>query len=353
MNIEVWLLPWLLGLLFLYLWVQRDTARHPESELKHSLAGSFFKLPDSFKTRFSFLPKVLFYSGLCLLSLAFLDPHSFIPREGKKGGIAPDPKEGRILLLAGDQSGSMRETSEGRMSKLDLMKQEMAWLINKRQGDLIGLMAFARTAVILSPPTLDHEAVLKALEQITPTSSPEKDGTSIGYAIFKGTTLIAGLKEQALALGKEAPYEVKGSALILITDGLQDPNPLDKGNRFRSMEVEQAAQYAKEKGVKVYIVNIEPKLASSKYLPNLKEMKRAAEITGGQLYFSGTEGSLESFLERIDALEASTLYEGKDKKDFPTLFKRVSAANQFLLTAFVLLLAGFFLSETVFKKVTR
>jgi Ca-activated chloride channel family protein len=352
MSIDVWLLPWLLGILVLYLWVQKETLRHSKSEMKYSAAAPFFTLPESFKTRFSFIPKLLLYSGLLMLALAFLDPHTFIPREGKKGGIAPDPKEGRILLFAADQSGSMRESAEGRLSKLDMMKQEMAWLINKREGDLIGLMSFARTAVILAPPTLDHEAVLKALNQINPAPSPEWDGTSIGYVIFKGATLIAGLKEQSLALGKEAPYDVHGSALIVITDGLQDPNPLDKGNRFRSMEVEQAARYAKEKGVKVYIVNIEPKLASSKYLPNLKEMKRAAEITGGELYFSGTEGSLESFLERIDALETSTLYAGKDKKDFPTLFKRVSSAQEFLLAAFIFLFIGFILSETYFKKVT-
>ena len=345
----VFLVALLVGGVF---WLKKIRKDKTKSVLRHSLAAEFLKPEASLRLKTAHLPKVLMGLGALILTIALLDPHKFVPREGKDDLQKRDPTEGRILLFAVDQSGSMREKSARASSKLDLMKASVKEMIQKRQTDLIGLMAFARAASILSPPTLGHKAVLDDLEKIKVVTSPELDGTAIGYAILKGATLIASLKEQAESLGKKAPYQIEGSAIILVTDGLQDPNPLDRENPSRSIEVEQAAKFAKEKGVKVYIVNIEPKLASVKYVPNLREMRKVAELTGGAFYFAGSSGGLEEFLDKIDTLETATIWQGKNPVLYPTLFKRISYYKELIFIGLTLLALGFFLRETLYRRVT-
>ena len=73
----------------------------------------------------------------------------------------------------------------------------------------------------------------------------------------------------------------------MVTDGLQYPNPFDKGNRLRNIDLEEASAYAKDKGVKVYIVNVDPSLATDPELePQRNQMKRITEATGGQLFLT-------------------------------------------------------------------
>lgn len=352
MEFDFLMLPVLGALGLFYLWLKRKRERFSPSILKHSLGDQFLRVPSSLRARLSFLPRWLWLFGGLFLALAFLDPHRFIPRDVKEGMRPGDPKEGRILLFAVDRSGSMREKATRAETKLDLMKSEVASLISKRENDLIGLIAFARTASILAPPTLDHKAVLDALRKITVVPSPELDGTAIGYAILKGATLIAGLKEEAEALGKEAPYNIEGAAIVLVTDGLQDPNPLDRMNRFRSVEVEQAARYAKDKGVRLYIVNIEPKLATAKYVPNMREMRRIAELTGGAFYFAGSDAGLNAFLEKISELETAPIRMGGASDKFPALFKRESYFKELILIGSLLLFLGFFLRNTWLREET-
>ena len=43
-----------------------------------------------------------------------------------------------------------------------------------REGDIIGMVTFARYADALSPLTLDHEALLHLLDQVDLTSLPDE-----------------------------------------------------------------------------------------------------------------------------------------------------------------------------------
>ncbi len=296
----------------------------------------------------SYLPG-LFYLGLIFSAIAFLDPHTFKERKERwDHPKAQDPKEGRQLFLVVDQSGSMKEAVQGGRtqsveSKLGLVKAALQDFIKQRPDDMMGLVAFARSAQILDPPTLDHEALLNSLKNLNIIQGENEDGTAIGYAIFKTATLMASLKEQVEKLGDKAPYTIQGQGIILLTDGLQDPNPLDQDNPTRSMELLQAAQFAKSKGIRVYVINVEPRLNTEQYLPNLNEMKRIAQMTGGAFYMIEKPADIKSLLGQINELETSTIRQSFNLQELPSQYEKISYAFPFLLLGFACLAAWLFL----------
>lgn len=318
-----------------------------------SSLSDFIQDNPSIKARLASLPKQLLALSAILMVVAFLDPHTFEPKKENKGIQQRDPTEGRVMFLALDQSGSMLESGGGSQSKMDLMKSVTSEFVKDRPQDLIGLISFARSTQILSPPTLDHQELLKEISQIQPVPTMDLDGTAIGYAIYKSANLISSLKEQADYLGKSAPYQIKGTVIVLVTDGLQDPNPLDKDNPYRSMELQQAADYARSKGVKLYVINIEPKLASAQYLPNLREMQRVAESTQGKFYHAHSPNDLTDFLDDINRIEVSKIYESADSRARPSEFKRISYSTPFLLLSLLFLSLGIFLRQTYLRQVSE
>lgn len=307
------------------------------------------------RVKWLFVLKLLPALALALLGFAFLDPHTYIPRDDKSDRHPlRDPKEGRILFVALDQSGSMSEPmysgrGQSTQSKLAISKEALTHFIELRPSDLMGLSTFARKTEILSPPTLDHEAVLEALKNINIIQGDNEDGTAIGYAIYKTATLIQNLKEASQKLEDKAPYDIKGAGIVLVTDGLQDPNPLDKDNPTRSMELSQAAQYAKDHDIKLYVLNVEPRLNQEKYLPNLNEMKRIAEMTKGAFYLIEKPAQVSEIMDAINELEASEIKEPINPSELPTLYEKVSYTYPFFLAAFVLLISLIILRSTYLR----
>ena len=78
--------------------------------------------------------------------------------------------------------------------------------VEGRGSDAIGMVTFARYADNISPPTLDHEALLGLLDQVRIVELPTEDGTAIGDAIVRAIDML----QQAGAVSK---------VIILLTDG--------------------------------------------------------------------------------------------------------------------------------------
>lgn len=326
------------------------------------------------RASWSEMPKALTWLALIAFSLAFIDPHFFIHRKDKEslfGGQDEFPSEGIAIYLILDQSGSMEEKvavqslTEGfhLTSKIDLLKQvskqfiigDPALGLQGRPNDMIGLIFFARAARVMAPLTLDHEAVLQELTRFKSVGDKDQDGTSIGYAIYKTANMIVATRHyaQELISKGEPAYTIKNSVLILITDGLQDPNPLDKGKRLRNMDVTEAAEYAKENNIKLYIVNVEPKLATDEFMPYRNIMKRAAEHTGGKFFMVGAGSNLEQIYKEIDKLEKSALpdFSSMDKNLRPDLFIRVSMFPYLVVFGLICLLSVTVLDTLILRRV--
>lgn len=324
------------------------------------------------KTRFANLPYQMNLAALLLFLIAFTDPHFFIP---KKHPLSPGienkdaiPTEGIAIYLLLDQSGSMAQevtaTVEGKRVKIrkaDLLKQVTREFIEGnpsanlegRPNDLMGLVTFARVPEVLSPLTLDHKAILNELSKIQVVKKTEEDGTAMGYAIFKTANMIAATKHYAAELAQKGnpSYDMKSAIIILVTDGLQDPSLLDKDSRLRNMRLEEAATYAKENGVRLYLINIDPTIYSEEFAPQRRQMEAITQLTGGRLYIVNDPGEISQIYADIDHLEKSVLpQEGISKEKQPRLYHRLSFYPYLIACGMLLLLIAVLLDTTVLRK---
>lgn len=139
-------------------------------------------------------------------------------------------RTGVDIIVAIDVSKSML-AQDIEPSRLERAKRKVSDLVEMLEGDRIGLIAFAGTAFVQCPLTLDYGAFKMFLSHLSPDLIPVP-GTAIGDAIRKATS----------AFNR---YERSSKALILITDG-EDHNsdPL------------AAAQEAKKMGVKIFAIGI-------------------------------------------------------------------------------------------------
>jgi len=338
----------LFGLFLFALWLWSSRYRQPSADFS---TLKYLK-PASWRGK---LPTWLSWGGLALLLLAFLDLHWMLPREGR-----PNPQggafEGIGIYLILDQSGSMSDpVSTGGKPKFELLKQYTRAFIQGRQNDLLGMIAFARGAHVIVPLTLDHRALIEALNELQVDNDPEQEGTGIGYAIFKTAQIIDATKQYAEKLPAEQrpAYDIKSTAMILVTDGLQDPSDKDKGKRFRTMDIPEAAAYAKQAGIHLYIVNVDPQFGTAQYAPNLHQMERAAESTGGKFFLaSSSSSSLGEIYRSIDQLEKSHFQsplESLPKEKLPRYFKRVSFYPELIVAGLLALLAALLLRGTTSK----
>lgn len=209
-------------------------------------------------------------------------------------------EQGVALYMLLDRSGSMGETVNysyqgsgwNKETKFTKLKQLTAKLIEQLPHALIGVIAFARTPEVLSPLTLDHQALLTKLSSLEVVRNPEEDGTAMGYALYKAAHLIETLR-------KNSGYPIKDAFLLVITDGLQDPHPEDGGDRLRAMSLQEAANFVKKVGAHADVISIDPKINSSQLAPNKKELETAVNYTGGQLIVTENIDQLEGLFDQV------------------------------------------------------
>ncbi len=139
-------------------------------------------------------------------------------------------REGIDLIVALDTSRSMLAT-DVKPNRLERAKLAIMDLVPLLQGDRIGLVAFACSAFLECPLTLDYAAFERSLHSIEVGIIP-RGGTALARAIDT-------------SLGGFEAREGKYNALILITDGEDHEG-----------DVKEAAQRAADQGVKIYTVGI-------------------------------------------------------------------------------------------------
>lgn len=297
--------------------------KRPTPFLYYPEVASLKSMQKSWRVRFAHLPSLLKWMALAFLLAAFINPR--IERTVTRpltDNEKPVPTQGAAIYFLLDQSGSMGENivmesdQVGFPTKMDELKkitkkfiQGDGATLGGRWNDLIGIVSFARAAHVLSPLTLDHDAINKLLDNLTVVSDPSQDGTSIGYAIYKTAHSIAATKEFAsqVPANEKPAYEIKDTAMILVTDGFQSPNPEDKGKRLRNIGIEEAAAFAKEENIRLYIICIEPLINSEEFAPQRRQMQKSAEMTGGKFFPLADASKLLEIYQQIDRLQKSAL----------------------------------------------
>ncbi len=139
-------------------------------------------------------------------------------------------RQGLDIVIALDTSKSMlaRDVLPNRLERSKLAIKDFA---GKLSGDRLGLVAFAGSAFIACPLTVDYGGFLLALDDIDVTTIP-RGGTAIASAIREGIQAYRGQSS-------------KQKILILITDGEDhEHDPL------------AAARQAKQEGITIYCIGI-------------------------------------------------------------------------------------------------
>lgn len=314
----------------------------------------------NWRSRLSYYPEKFHWIAFGLFLIAWLDPHVFLSqsrRELKKAEVL-DSVEGGAIYLVLDQSGSMASPvgTDKKKNRMDLLKEVTKDFIVQHPSDLIGIVSFARVPQVLVPLTLDQTALLQAVNDLQIVKKEEEDGTGIGYAIYKTAHLIAGTKYflENMQEGMRPPYAIKNAVLILVTDGFQDPSLLDQGNRWRTIELEEAAHYAKSQGIHLYIINVDPQFSSPSFAPHRRQLEAITRLTGGEFNLvSNTEGLRQAYA-KIDRLEKGWVerrFGGIEDKEQTPSPVRFSLYPFFLGIGLSFFLCAFVLETLIIKRV--
>lgn len=295
--------PYALVLLLLVpvlLWLRRR--QQCTVAVRYSSIADLAALSPSLATRLRWILPCLRTLALVLCIIALARPQRGI--EAMKVS-----SEGIAILMVVDISGSMAALDlqvDGRQSsRLEAVKQTFRSFVQGgknllgRDGDLIGMVTFARYPDSVCPLTLDHDTLLSLLDQVEIVTLPAEDGTAIGEGIALG---VERLKDSTAT----------SRVLILLTDGVHNAG---------DTEPRQAAQIAKALGIKIYTIGAGTRGVAmvpvrapggqtvlQRMRVDIDEamLTEVATLTGGQ-YFRATDGAaLQAIYSEIDRLEKST-----------------------------------------------
>lgn len=250
-------------------------------------------LPVRRRTLWSLWPDVLRALALGLVAIALAGPLRSVERVVQRA-------EGVTIQLAFDISSSMLAEDFRPDNRIAVARREVARFVENREADRIGLVAFAGEALTVVPGTLDHDVVLRAVENLN--VGQLTDGTAIGTAL---ATAVNRLRESG-----------EGSrVVVLLTDGDNNRGVIDPVS---------AASAAAALGIRVYTIGIGRdgvvpvpigrtrfgyQYANMEVTVNDELLTQVAEQTGG-VYFRATDPeALQRIYERIDELETSPLRE--------------------------------------------
>lgn len=356
-----------------HVWRRRRPAALPYSSLAAAKA-----VPRSWRLRLRWLPGVLTDLALCALVFTLARPQLHVTTSNSESS-----SEGIAIEMVLDRSGSMSQDmmfDKRRTTRLEAVKNIFSLFIHGdkkllpgRDGDLIGLVSFAKTAQTDCPLTLSHDALTSALdtirlidaENLGDVREAARQGLDLNacliadnqqtlyrafaeiYGPRTGRTALENFLElgennrtaigDALALAlarlKQADafahnnYKIASKVLILLTDG---------ENNF-GRDVASTIPLALDAKVKVHVIAIgEARFLRQNDLPTL------AQKTGGTYTVADSADELLAIYRDIDAMERTQL------KDV-SYVSSTEYFQPFLLAALALLLLAVLLDCTVLR----
>jgi Ca-activated chloride channel family protein len=283
-----WLLLFLVlaALLAGYLVVQRRRRRYVARFTNTGLLASIAPKRPGWRRHLTF--------GLLFLALA-----SLCLGAAKPTGTVRVPTDRATVMLAIDVSNSMqaRDVLPDRLDAAKSAAKEFAKLLPQRIK--LGLISFSGQVSVKVPPTVDRDAVDKAVDGLQ-----LGDSTAIGEAVFAALDAISTFAAQTGSDGQDPPP----ARIVLLSDGYSNVgrDPLD------------AAQAAKDAGVPVSTIafgtlngSVDLDGQQVEVPADRETLKKVADISGGS-YHSATS---ESELKQVYADIGSQIGYEKQRRD--------------------------------------
>jgi Ca-activated chloride channel homolog len=268
------------------------------------------------------LPRVLRVIAVGLLAVALARPQATRRQEIEVEGID--------IMIVLDMSKSMEET-DLRRDRLDAAQRTIRHFLTERKNDRIGLVVFAKQAMLQCPPTLDYLALDRMVSDLT-LGDIEPMGTAIGDGL-------------GLALASLRRSDARSKVVILLTDG--------DSNIVNEMSPEESKDLAAQMKVKVFTVLVgreagaggprHDRFGRQEHATNPALLKKIAADTGGKYFNAGDDVALERGFDEVRA----TLEKSKRKevgRVYTDLYPRFAAVG------FVLILLELLLSFTWFRR---
>jgi Ca-activated chloride channel homolog len=203
------------------------------------------------------------------------------------------------IVVALDMSGSMIsedfEVRGERVNRFNMARAVLEQFIEKRPNDRIGLVVFATDSYIATPLTLDHEFLMRRLDQLQ-IGAIDENHTAIGSAL---STAVNRLRE----------VKSKSKIVILMTDGQ---------NNAGKIEPLIAAEAAQALKVKVYTIGVGTRgmapmpvffggrrMGTQMQPVDIDEvtLQKIADLTQGKYYRADNTARFQAIYSEIDKLE--------------------------------------------------
>jgi len=235
------------------------------------------------------LPTALRATTLVLLVLAVAGPRT-------AGAVVEERIGGVPIVIALDISSSMLAQDFLPLDRLEVAKATIARFAASREGDPIGLVAFAGEALTLVPVTRHASILQNAIGSVT--VGLLEDGTAIGDGLAAAVNRVRGIDAQS-------------RVVVLLSDG---------ENNRGAIEPLDAADAAAAAGVQVFTVGVGTEGVAQVPVGRAPEGFRYAELpvgldedllqeisarTGGLYFRASDPTALASIYEEIDRLVPS------------------------------------------------
>lgn len=278
---------------------------------------------------------ILFTIAFALLIIGLINPQIGTKLEDVK-------RKGADIMICLDVSNSMK-AEDLLPNRLEKAKQAVSKLLDKLDGDRIGIIVFGGDAYVQLPITTDYAAAKLFLGSISTDMIPAQ-GTDIGKALN-------------LAVESFGKDEGKNKAIVIITDG-----------ENHEANAVAAAENAAEKGISIHTIGMgsENGAPIPVYRGSVQEgFKKDKEgntivtklneqalqeiaAAGNGIYVRATnsDAGLNNILSQLDKLEKKQ-FESKMFRDYEDRFQ------PFILAALLLLIIEAFLTERKSKLYKR
>ncbi len=285
----------------LWTWLRRRQA--PSTYVGFPALALLAGEPSSPRTRWRRLPAILRASGLVLLIVAWARPQ--VPHDVREIRL-----RSRNIMVALDISSSMKAGDFQPGNRLEVARRVLDEFVQRRTGDLIGLVTFAGRTFLQAPLTPDTDLLGQTISRVDIGMLP--DGTAIGTAL-------------AMSLNQLKDLPAKASVIVLITDGA---NNTGKPTPFA------AAEAARSLGIRIHAIGLSTADTSQAdrnliwrwgrapaRLSRSDEavLTRIASRTGGQFFRATDPEALRRIMGEIDPLERREV-PIRETRDYEELF---------------------------------
>jgi Ca-activated chloride channel family protein len=251
-------------------------------------------------------------------------------------GLAKNKIEVNDIFFVVDVSRSML-AEDFKPNRLEVAKEKIAEFVKLRPTDRIGLIIFSEKAFTLLPLSTDLKLINEMVSEIN-VGGMLGSGTNIGDAL-------------GLAVARGAQSLAENKVIVLLTDGVSNVGFLTPL---------QAAEEAKEQGIKVYTIGVGgSRDAKIPYGRNVfgrkryqtipggsidfKTLDQIAKITNGHSFAAQNEKALTDVLSEIEKLERSEI-----DSSAKVIYKEIYL--KYLLIGVVLLFGCEFSRKFIFKE---